>query len=131
MCHFSDMHRLGEMPLRRFPDAPRLAMLRLAWRRPLRRFRRARFELRFAVEFEGADITASAAVHGVERGLVGGEGERAVDAADGLRLGNQQAAQRFGKVAALRHVGEPFRKLLDGWLEVGRQLNNGGHADTG
>ena len=64
----------------------------------------------------------------VEAGLVGDLGELAVDAQDGLVVGHEQAGQVFGKVAALRIVGEKRVEVPNGLAHDVGPLNDTRHG---
>ena len=66
---------------------------------------------------EGLDVPGGLGEEAVEAGLVGGLGELAVDAEDGLALGDEQAGEVLGEVAALALVGEEVAVLGQGVLD--------------
>jgi hypothetical protein len=63
----------------------------------------------------------------IEAGLVGGDGELAVDATHVLVLGDEQAGQVLGKVLAGRFSGEEVALLGQGLLHEGGKLDNSRH----
>ena len=65
---------------------------------------------------ERLDVPVGVGEEAVEAGLVGGLGELAVDAEDGLPLGDHQAGEVLGEVAALALVGEEVAVLGQGVL---------------
>jgi len=63
----------------------------------------------------------------VEAGLVGGVGERLVDAEDGLALGDEEAGEVLGEVAALAVVGEEVAVSGHGIANHGGEFDNPWH----
>ncbi len=63
----------------------------------------------------------------IEAGLVSGLGKLVMDAQDGLALGDHQAGQVLGEVAALGLVGEEIAVLFQGVLDELGELNNPWH----
>ena len=66
---------------------------------------------------EGLDVPGGLGEEAVEAGLVGGLGELVVDAEDGLALGDEEAGEVLGEVAALALVGEEVAVLGQGVLD--------------
>jgi len=66
----------------------------------------------------------------VQAGLVGGGGELAVDAADGLALGDEQSGEVLAEMLTFGCIGEQFPKLFEAFLHDGRELDNGWHLRT-
>jgi hypothetical protein len=66
-------------------------------------------------------------VDAYEAGLVGGVCELVMDAQDGLPLGDDQAREVFGEVAALTLVGEEVAVLGQSLLDEPGELDDAWH----
>src|SRR5262245_47697178 len=64
-----------------------------------------------AMLIDALDIPRRLSQPAVEAGLVGGGGELAIDATDGLVLSDEQASQIFGKMAPGWFIGKEVTKL--------------------
>ena len=76
---------------------------------------------------EGLDVPLGLGEEAVEAGLVGGLGELVVDAEDGLPLGDEEAGEVLGEVAALALVGEEVAVLGQGVLDQLGELDDPWH----
>ena len=62
----------------------------------------------------------------VETGLIGGLGELIVDSQDGLSLGDEEAGEVLGEMAALALIGEEVAVLTEGtWTSLGNSTMPG------
>ena len=85
----------------------------------------------FLEEFQAAlverlDVPVGVGEEAVEAGLVGGLGELPVDAEDVLAVGDEQAGEVLGEVAALGLVGEEVA-VLEGFLNDLGELDDASH----
>ena len=76
---------------------------------------------------EVVDVPRGLGEEAVEAGLVGGPGELAMDAEDGLPLGDEEAGEVLGEVAALALVGEEVAVLGQGVLDELGELDDSWH----
>jgi hypothetical protein len=78
---------------------------------------------------ECLDVPGFVVEEAIEAGLVGGAGELGVDAGDGLASGDIQAGEVFGKVSALRLVGEEIAEVAEGFLNHLGEVNDASHGE--
>ena len=90
--------------------------------------RRVALEIREALLVEFLRVPVDLVDPAVEARLVGGARELGVDAGDVFLLRDHEAGDVLGEVSALGLVGEDGAETLNGVLNDGRELDDGGHG---